>query len=77
MKYYIYCDESGEISFSSDSSYKCFSICALTIDEGKKNKIKNTMKRKNTKLYNLGWPKSIEIKANILHNMMLNKDIPQ
>ena len=54
MKYFIYCDESGEISFSSESAYKCFSICALTIDEDRKNKIKNTMRRKKAKLYELG-----------------------
>lgn len=77
MKYFIYCDESGEASFSDKSAYEYFSICALTIDENKRNKIKNTMKRKIAKLYNLDWPKEIEIKASVLHGLKMNKEIPQ
>ena len=77
MKYFIYCDESGESSFSKDSAYDYFSICTLTIGEDKKNKIKNTMKRKTAKLYNMGWPKEIEIKASILHGLNSNNNISQ
>ena len=77
MRYFIYCDESGESSFSDKTAYKYFSICTLTIDENKRNKIKNTMQRKTAKLYNLGWPKEIEIKASILHGLRMNKYIPQ
>lgn len=77
MKYFLYCDESGEASFSKKSDYEYFSICVLTIDENKKNKLKNTIKRKTAKLYNLGWPKEIEIKASILHSLRMNKEIPR
>lgn len=77
MKCFIYCDESGEASFSKNSVYKYFSICTLTIDEGKRSKIKNTIKKKKSKLYTLGWPKEIEIKANILHSLKSNPNIPQ
>jgi len=76
MKYFIYCDESGEASFSEKSAYEYFSICVLTIDENKRHKLKNTIKRKTAKLYNLGWPKEIEIKASILHTLRMNKAIP-
>jgi len=77
MKYFIYCDESGEASFSTKSSYDYFSICALTVEENKKNKIKSTMKRKKAKLYKLGWPKEVEIKASVLYSLRRNKKIPQ
>ena len=77
MKYFIYCDESGESSFSDSSIFEYFSVCALTISEDKKNKIKNTMKRKRAKLFKLGWPKDLEIKASILHNLKGHKDVPQ
>jgi hypothetical protein len=77
MKYFIYCDESGESSFSDKSIYEYFSICTLTIDDNKRTKIKNTIKRKTAELYNLGWPKGIEIKASVLHGMKMNNNIPQ
>lgn len=77
MKYFIYCDESGESSFSKDSVYDYFSICTLTIGEDRKNKIKNTMKRKMAKLYTLGWPKEMEIKASTLHGLNFKKNISQ
>jgi len=72
----IYCDESGEISFSRRSIYKYFTICTIAIDEIKKNKLKNTMRRKKRKLYRLGWPKNLEIKASVLHTMEANPAIP-
>lgn len=77
MKYFIYCDESGEASFSDKTTFKYFSICALTIGDDKRYKIKNTMKRKKAKLHRLGWPKEIEIKASVLHGLNMNREIPQ
>jgi len=76
MKYFIYCDESGETSFSKDSKHQHFSICALTVEESQRNKIKNTIRRKHAKLYRKGWPKDIEIKASLLHGLNFNKKIP-
>jgi hypothetical protein len=77
MKYFIFCDESGEASFSQNTAYEHFSICTITVSGDKISKIKNTMKRKKTILYKLGWPKQIEIKASILHGLKRNKQIPQ
>jgi hypothetical protein len=77
VRYLIYCDESGDVSFSQRSTAKYFSICTLTIDENKESKIENVMKRKRAKLYRLGWPKNIEIKASILHSMKFRRHIPQ
>ena len=68
-------DESGGISFSEKSIYKYFSITTLTINESIENKIKNTMRAKKTKLYKLGWPRDVEIKANTLHNLRRNKKL--
>lgn len=77
MRCFIYCDESGDSSFSEKSRHNIFSICALTVEENKKNKIKNTMSRKKAKLYKAGWPKNIEIKASVLHNLKLQKNLPE
>ncbi len=77
MKYFIYCDESGETSFSEKSTSDYFSICTLTIEETKRKKIQNTLRRKKSKLYKIGWPKGIEIKANVLHGLRFNPNIPQ
>ncbi|MFC1496449.1 DUF3800 domain-containing protein [Candidatus Margulisiibacteriota bacterium] len=76
QRYIIYCDESGESSFSESSSYNHFTICTLSIPTDKIKKVKNTIKRKKAKLYKLGWPRNLEIKASILHGLQKNKSIP-
>ncbi len=76
MKNYIYCDVSGETSFSDISGYKHFSICTLTVNESKQKKLVNTMCRKKAHLYDFGWPKDIEIKATTLHSLKYNRKIP-
>lgn len=73
----IFMDESGDISFSPDSNSKYFTITCLTIDEAIKNKIKNTMRHKKHKLYKLGWPRNVEVKATNLHGMKHDWRIPQ
>lgn len=77
MKRFIYCDESGESSFSEITAFKFFSVCTMTIEETKRKKIRNTMRKKSAKLYRLGWPRELEIKATNLHNLKNNKEIPQ
>ena len=76
MRYLIYCDESGEASFTDKSRVKYFGICAISIDATKKKKIQNTLKKKEAKLYKLGWPKEVEIKATVLHNLRHQDNIP-
>lgn len=73
----IYCDESGEASFSPKSEFKYFVVCAITIDESMKSKLQHRMREKQLKLYKLGWPKKIEIKASVLHNMKRDRRIPR
>ncbi|OGF50987.1 MAG: hypothetical protein A2231_06425 [Candidatus Firestonebacteria bacterium RIFOXYA2_FULL_40_8] len=77
MKYYLYSDESGEISFSENTTCDYFVICVLAIDENKINKVKNTLKKKKAKLYKLGWPKVLEIKPSILVGLKNRGDIPK
>ena len=75
--YLIFMDESGDISFSPDSDSKYFTITCLTIGEAIKNKIKDAMRHKKKKLYKLGWPRNVEIKATNLHGMKHDWRIPQ
>ena len=75
--YLTFMDESGGIGFSEKSIYKYFVMTALTIEEGIERKIKAIMKKKKAKLYNLGWPRDVEIKAVTLHNLRRNKKIKQ
>jgi len=72
----IFMDESGDISFSTTSESKYFTITCLTINEVDEKKINNTIKNKKVKLYNLGWPRQIEMKANTLHVMKYIRKIP-
>lgn len=77
MKYLIYCDESGESSFSEKSACECFVITALTIEVEKKKALQKALKRKFGKLIDKGWPKDLEIKASILHGIKWEPKIPQ
>lgn len=83
MDYFIYCDESGESSFSEKSFFKYFLLTSLTIRKDQRQKIIRTLKRKYAHLYKLGWPKNIEIKASTLNaldnprELSSNKNIPE
>jgi len=76
-KYTTYCDESGEISFSKKSDYDYFLITAMTIKTEDEIKLIRTLKRKYSKLYNIGWPKDKEIKSTALHNLKWENNVPQ
>ena len=75
--YLIFMDESGGIGFSEKSIYKYFVMTTLTIEEALERKIKATIRNKKAKLYKLGWPRDIEIKAFALHNLRRNREIKQ
>lgn len=70
--YIIYLDESGEISLADNSPYKRFVLTALIIEEEKRKKLYNNVKRKKAELYANGWPKEVEIKAATLHSLKNN-----
>ena len=77
MSSLIFCDESGDSSFSASSTSPFFSVCAITIPDTEGHKIKNTIKHKREKLYKQGWPKDLEIKANQLHTLCGNSRLPE
>ena len=77
MSYTIFCDESGETSFSLTTNFQYFLICSMTIDSSLRKKIKGILKHKYARLYALGWPKQLEIKANILHSCINEPIIPK
>ena len=76
MKHYIYCDESGEASFTESTYCNYFVICLITIAESQFKKVNNIIGRFNAELINKGWAKSDEIKANSLHNIGHNDELP-
>jgi hypothetical protein len=71
----LFVDESGDISFSSDSISKYFLIAAIVLDNSLCGPMKNVIKRKYAELYRAGWPREIEIKAATLHNLSHDKKI--
>lgn len=62
----LFLDESGECSFSSDSSFKHFLITILSIDPSKAAILKNRLKRKYSTFIKAGWDKNREFKASDL-----------
>lgn len=75
MSYLTYMDESGDVSFAETSSSQFFIITCLTIPENAKHKLKNKIKQKKKKLYNLGWPREVEIKAATLRSINHNRKL--
>lgn len=70
--YLIFMDESGDASFPEKPNSKYFLITCLTIYDSLNQKMKRIMQSKKAKLYRLGWPKNIEIKAYLLHKLNCN-----
>ncbi len=63
----LFLDESGESSFSPNSSFKHFLITILSNDTAENNQLKNRVIKHNADIYNKGWDKNDEIKASDLN----------
>lgn len=59
----LFLDESGECSFSSNSSYEHFLITILSIDPSKAPILKYRLKQKYSSFIRAGWNKNREFKA--------------
>ena len=59
----LFLDESGDCSFSQESTCKHFVIAIVSIDPQHSNKIKNRLKRKFASFIKKGWNKDKELKA--------------
>lgn len=71
--HHLFLDESGELGWHQNSS-KYFVIAILSTDTPKK--LGNSLKKEKAKLYNLGWPKDLEIKGSTLYGSNREPRIP-
>lgn len=71
---YLFLDESGELGFSTGSS-KFMLIALLEVDDIKK--LKKTMRTEKKRLYDLGWPRTTEIKGTSLFGSHRNNNVPK
>ena len=71
--YTLYLDESGELGVARGSS-EFFLITVLSTDNPKA--LKNRMRKEKKRLYDLGWPRNIEVKGTSLYRSQYDRRIP-